>query len=202
MGEANMENVWTMRQILKIMKLISSLKANFEKCCLLGVNLSSRKLEQMAKALRCKIGNLPFSYLGISVGVHHKRDSEWKGVVLKVRSRLKKKGSLWGKVIDSKYGGELGKKELSFPRGVNNKMSGWWRDIVKLTSGNEGEWFNGELERVLGDWNGIQFWEEEWAGEESLKAKVPRLFNLCLDNEGSVSSMGTWDGDIWNWEIG
>ncbi|KAL8462075.1 hypothetical protein ACS0TY_033232 [Phlomoides rotata] len=77
MGEANMENAWTMRRILKIMELISGLNVNLEKCSLLGVNVNVRKLEEMSEILGCKIGNRPFSYLGINVGIHHKRASEW-----------------------------------------------------------------------------------------------------------------------------
>ncbi|KAL8487214.1 hypothetical protein ACS0TY_023763 [Phlomoides rotata] len=142
MGKANMENVWVMRCILKNMELILGLTVNFDKCGLLGVNVNARKLEEMLEILRCKIGNLHFSYLGISVGTHYKRASEWNGVVKKIKRR------------------------------------------------SNGEWSYGELMRVLGSGQDIQFWEEEWVGEELLKSMIPRFFNLNTDKEGNVGYMG------------
>lgn len=47
-GETSLDNARTMRRILKNMELASGLKVNFEKCRLIGVNVSESKLRDMA----------------------------------------------------------------------------------------------------------------------------------------------------------
>ncbi|KAL8493855.1 hypothetical protein ACS0TY_024863 [Phlomoides rotata] len=61
-----------------------------------------------------------------------------------------KKNSLWVKVLQSKYGMREG-GFLSFLGRECGIWSGWWKDIVKHTIGEKGEWFMGRLERVISD---------------------------------------------------
>ncbi|KAL8527230.1 hypothetical protein ACS0TY_005201 [Phlomoides rotata] len=94
-----MVNAWTMKRILRNLELLSGLKVNFDKCSLFGVNVDDSRLWEMADILGCGVGSLPFSYLGMN---HHKV-SEWKGIVQKIRNRVKgweeNKVSLCGRII-------------------------------------------------------------------------------------------------------
>lgn len=56
-----------MRRVLRNMKLVSSLKVNFDKCYIFGVNVNESRLGAMAEILGCNVGYLPFAYLGIKV---------------------------------------------------------------------------------------------------------------------------------------
>lgn len=83
-----MENVLVIKDILRNFELLSGLKVNFNKCSLVGLNTSREIIQQMADALGCEVGQVPFSYLGLKVGINHRRDSSWKNLVDKIRRRL------------------------------------------------------------------------------------------------------------------
>lgn len=80
-------------------------------------------------------------------------------------------------------------------------MSGWWRAIVEVTSGTNGDWFHGNLERVIGERICTYFWDYIWIGDEALKITFPRLYNISLDKEGKVGSFGFCEGGIWKWNL-
>lgn len=49
----------------------------------------------------------------------------------------------------------------------------------------------------MGDGGNTSFWEENWVGDQCLKNKFPRLFNLCNEKESSVRDRGVWEGEYW-----
>lgn len=53
-------------------ELVSDLKVNFYKCKLFSINLDLEESNGLALAnpLNCNLGELPFKYFGISVGVN------------------------------------------------------------------------------------------------------------------------------------
>lgn len=65
--EACHENLWVMKTVLRCFELVSGLKVNFFKSSLLGVNVSSTFLSTGADFLNCKVGKVPFCYLGLPV---------------------------------------------------------------------------------------------------------------------------------------
>jgi hypothetical protein len=67
-GDATMENLWTLKAILRGFELASGLKVNFWKSCLIGVNVPPNFMENACFFLNCKRGTIPFYYLGLSVG--------------------------------------------------------------------------------------------------------------------------------------
>jgi hypothetical protein len=69
-GEACVENLWTMKAILKWFELISGLKVNFFKGKLFGINVDECLLASAALFLKCMVGRLPFIYLGLPVGAN------------------------------------------------------------------------------------------------------------------------------------
>ncbi|KAL8480193.1 hypothetical protein ACS0TY_026931 [Phlomoides rotata] len=58
---------------------------------LMGLNMDSANLQYMADILSCEVGLIPFSYLGLNVGINHKRAASWEKLVEKIRRRL----ALW-----------------------------------------------------------------------------------------------------------
>lgn len=108
---------------------------------------------------------------------------------------------LWVQIVESSYGkmvaGESGL--VSQGRGVSS-WSKWWKDVVGLGGRIEGDWLWGNLSRELGDGRGTSFWNESWVGEGVLKNLFPRLFQLSLDRDSNISSMGTWVEGEWRWE--
>ncbi|KAL8542013.1 hypothetical protein ACS0TY_003031 [Phlomoides rotata] len=85
-GAAKVENAWTIRRILINMDLLSGLTVNFDKCCLCGVNANDGFLRNLTDILGCRVGSIPFSYLGIKVGMNHRNTAEWSGIVQKSKT--------------------------------------------------------------------------------------------------------------------
>jgi hypothetical protein len=66
-GEECVENLWCIKAILRWFELMSGLKVNFSKSNLIGINIEGGFLQVAAKFLKCKLGKLPFIYLGLPV---------------------------------------------------------------------------------------------------------------------------------------
>jgi hypothetical protein len=64
LGVKSWRNVRALRAVLVLFELMSGLKVNFHKSMLVGVNVSESWLYEAASALRCKVGKVPFLYLG------------------------------------------------------------------------------------------------------------------------------------------
>ncbi|KAL6582888.1 hypothetical protein OROMI_004966 [Orobanche minor] len=116
------------------------------------------------------------------------------------RRYLNEKNNLWARVVESRYGvGRVSGSVFEVREGMS-RWSGWWRDIVISSFGGEGDWFKRKLERVLGDGMSTDFWFDSWAGEESLKLKFLRLFQLSLDVGSRIGEMGVWEEGLWAWK--
>jgi len=64
------------------------LKVNFHKSILVGVNIAPSWLNEAASVLRCKVGKVPFMYLGMSIGGNPRRLSFWDPIVNRIKARL------------------------------------------------------------------------------------------------------------------
>jgi hypothetical protein len=74
--------------VLLLFELLSGLKVNFHKSMLVGVNISESWLREAASALRCKVGKVPFLYLGLPIGGDPRRLGLWEPVLARIRNRL------------------------------------------------------------------------------------------------------------------
>jgi hypothetical protein len=92
LGDASMDNLWTLKAILRGFELTSGLKVNFWKSCLMGINVSPLFMDMACNFLKCKRGSILFSYLGLPVGASHRRSSTWDPLINQLRRRL----NLWG----------------------------------------------------------------------------------------------------------
>ncbi|MCI67676.1 RNA-directed DNA polymerase (Reverse transcriptase), partial [Trifolium medium] len=55
---------------------------------LVGINIDDSWLRAAATALHCKVGNVPFVYLGLPIGGNPRRLVFWEPVVTRIRIRL------------------------------------------------------------------------------------------------------------------
>jgi hypothetical protein len=102
-GEASVENLWTLKAILRGFEMASGLKVNFWKSGLMGVHVSSTFMEMASSFLNCRLGSIPFKYLGLPVGANPKCESTWDPLVDHLRRRLcswrNKHISLGGRIV-------------------------------------------------------------------------------------------------------
>jgi hypothetical protein len=77
-----------MKAILRWFELMFGLKVNFSKSKLYGINLESGLLSVAAKLLNCKLGNMPFIYLGLPVGANPRNEETWKPMVDSLKNSL------------------------------------------------------------------------------------------------------------------
>jgi len=88
--------------VLLLFEAMSGLKVNFNKSMLVGVNISYSWLVGVATIFSCKVGKVPFMYLGLSIGGDPRRLGFWDSVLHTIKSRL----SSWKSRFLS-YGGRL-----------------------------------------------------------------------------------------------
>ncbi|GAU23240.1 hypothetical protein TSUD_172690 [Trifolium subterraneum] len=102
-GEASIDNLWAVKAILRGFEMVSGLKVNFWKSFLLGVNVTNDFLHMASRFLNCRIGRLPFTYLGLSVGANPHVFSTWAPMLEALKRRLGAWGnryiSLGGRIV-------------------------------------------------------------------------------------------------------
>jgi len=86
-----LNNVITLKAILRGFEIASGLKINFYKSKLAGINVVSSKVGCYTKILNCSKMEVPFTYLGIEVGGNPRLKKFWEPVLSKLKSRL----SVW-----------------------------------------------------------------------------------------------------------
>ena len=95
LGDKSWANIRAMFSSLLLFEAMSGLKVNFFKSQLVGVNVSASWLAEAAVVLNCKVGSMPFVYLGMPIGGSACRLIFWEPLFNRIKSRL----SLW----NSKY---------------------------------------------------------------------------------------------------
>jgi hypothetical protein len=102
-GVPTVENLWTLKAMLKGFEMTSGLKVNFHKSSLIGVNVSREFMDAAGRFLHCKEGSTPFTYLRLPVGANPKKLSTWEPMLVKLRNRLNSWGnkyvSLGGRIV-------------------------------------------------------------------------------------------------------
>ncbi|WJX94027.1 hypothetical protein P8452_75492 [Trifolium repens] len=150
MGVKSWANVRALRAVLALFESMSGLKVNFHKSMLVGVNIPVSWLGEAASVLCCRVGKIPFLYLGLPVGGDPRRLVFWDPVVARLKNRL----SGWKSRFLS-FGGRLVLLKsvltslpvyaLSFFKAPSGKWC--WRMLVD----REGLWF-----RVLAARYGVE----------------------------------------------
>src|ERR1044072_7335260 len=79
-GEASVQNVMTMKAILRCFELVSGLKVNFAKSGCVGIGAAESQINLFASILHCKIQNTPVKYLGIPIGGGLSQQEPWRPI--------------------------------------------------------------------------------------------------------------------------
>ncbi|KAK3206963.1 hypothetical protein Dsin_021009 [Dipteronia sinensis] len=82
------EYILNLKRTLRCFELISGLRINFLKSCLVKVGKKRNMEEKWADYLRCKEANLPICYLGLPLGANPCKKNFWDSVILKIEKRL------------------------------------------------------------------------------------------------------------------
>lgn len=69
-GDASMQNILTLKSILRCYEMASGLRVNFFKSNITGLNMERRITQVFADMLNCKMMEIPFTYLGLPVGAN------------------------------------------------------------------------------------------------------------------------------------
>lgn len=107
--------------------------------------------------------------------------------------RVMKEGNhLWAKVVVSRWGKSWREGLFGGEVGRSRNPSGWWGGVIKAIGEKKKGWFVEGLERVVENGEKTLFWWHEWAGRGRLKDRFNRLFQLALEKDARVRSMGEW----------
>ncbi|GJW39932.1 reverse transcriptase domain, reverse transcriptase zinc-binding domain protein [Tanacetum coccineum] len=87
-GEWNKQNAKVLLYILKCFEEVSGLRVNYNKSKLYGVGVSDLELRDMARWMRCSVGDFPFTYLGLLIGDNMRRVGAWNSVIKKFKNCL------------------------------------------------------------------------------------------------------------------
>lgn len=104
-------------------------------------------------------------------------------------------GTLWAKVLESKYGGWRNLDEAR----RNHKESIWWWDLCFVCGlEEEGGWLNEGLKWKIGCGLQVKFWEDRWREEGlSLMEKYQRLYCISQQKHHTIQQMGFEMGESW-----
>ncbi|GJY39956.1 reverse transcriptase domain, reverse transcriptase zinc-binding domain protein [Tanacetum coccineum] len=191
-----------------ILEEVAGLKINLRKSKLYGVGVESNDLNRVARYMRCGIGEFPFLYLGLPIGVNMRRVSTWNDVIDRFKSRLSEwkakamyfsgrltlvrsvlgslplveSDALWCKVIKSIYGSD------GVFEGSHVRYGGVWADIIR--NGHELD----ELDRGFVN----HFCKEDWSRPPRGRSarKFEALEELLLNVNISHSRK-----DRWKWNV-
>ncbi|GAU22739.1 hypothetical protein TSUD_138630 [Trifolium subterraneum] len=86
--ERKSANVRALRAVLVLFESMSGIKINFNKSMLVGVNIPESWLCEAASSLCCRVGKIPFLYLGLPIGGDLRRLGFWEPLLARLKNRL------------------------------------------------------------------------------------------------------------------
>ncbi|XP_071719342.1 uncharacterized protein [Rutidosis leptorrhynchoides] len=182
---------------------MSGLKINYHKSSLYGLGVIKDEIERLSLRVGCKVGEFPFTYLGLPIGRNMNRVENWKPVVDKFMSKL----ADWKAKMISFGGSIYGPNGLHITPGSNGPLtkSGVWPNIVRAGISIDKIWlqFGRSFIKQIGDGNHTEFWDDPWLIDGPLKHRFKRLFHLEADQRATVRSRITWNNNgvrcYWQW---
>ncbi|XP_071707871.1 uncharacterized mitochondrial protein AtMg01250-like [Rutidosis leptorrhynchoides] len=86
LGEWSRSNVYILRNLLQCFELVSGLKVNFNKSCLYGIGVNhGDDVNYVANCIGWKVGEFPFTYLGLPIGAYMNKKKNWNPIVEKIK---------------------------------------------------------------------------------------------------------------------
>ena len=85
--DADEEQILHVRMFLLCFQAVTGLKVNVLKSEMVPIG-EVPNVHVLAKILRCRIGSLPMTYLGMPLGASHKSPTIWNPILEKIERRL------------------------------------------------------------------------------------------------------------------
>lgn len=85
---ADARQLFILKGLLRSFSDSTGLNVNFNKSCLLPINISEEKLNHLSRSFGCKTGTMPFTYLGLPVGTTRPSVQDFTPLVTKLERRL------------------------------------------------------------------------------------------------------------------
>lgn len=76
-GSWSRGNACNLMAILKCFEKVSGLRVNLNKSRVFGVGVTSTEVDDMATIMGCRVGSIPFSYLGLPIGSDLRSKKNW-----------------------------------------------------------------------------------------------------------------------------
>ncbi|XP_073351828.1 uncharacterized protein [Aegilops tauschii subsp. strangulata] len=86
--EPDLHNIAMVKGILLCFELMSRLKINFHKCEVVSIGMDAAESLRVANLLNCKLGKLPFTYLGLLIAEKKWLISDWEPLWNKMAGRV------------------------------------------------------------------------------------------------------------------
>ena len=86
--EANSRQLLALKSLLYTFGESTGLKVNYSKSFMVPINLNQERLHHLARTFGCDIGSLPFTYLGLPLGLTKPRIVDFSPLVSKCERRL------------------------------------------------------------------------------------------------------------------
>jgi len=86
--EADARQLFFLKSILQSFSDSTGLKVNYSKSLMVPINLSDEKFSHLASTFGCAKGSLPFTYLGLPLGLSRPRSEDYLPLVNKCERRL------------------------------------------------------------------------------------------------------------------
>ncbi|GJX63969.1 RNA-directed DNA polymerase, eukaryota, reverse transcriptase zinc-binding domain protein [Tanacetum coccineum] len=192
MGHWSDSNIDTIIYALECFYHASGLRINMNKSKLMGISVSSDKVEQAARKIGCPILNAPFSYL-VPSRVLQKMEPVrcyfFNGADLNGKKQIWVK---WNKVLASKDNGGLGihGKDGKIGTQIKNMQPSVWLDIVREVNKcrNQGIDLLGFIHKKIGNGEDTLFWEDAWRCDNNFKSKYPRMYGFETNKHATVAN--------------
>jgi hypothetical protein len=110
-----------LKVVLEDFAQATGLRVNYDKSCLIPINVTGEHLHSLAGTFGCAVGQLPFTYLGLPLGVTKPRIQDLSPLVGLVERRLNASARFLG------YGGRL-----EFVRSVLSTLPSFYMCSLKL----------------------------------------------------------------------
>ena len=86
--EPDTHSIASVKAILLCFELMSGLKINFHKSEVVSIGMDATESQRVANLLNCKLGQFPFTYLGLPIAAKKCAISDWEPLSSKVANRV------------------------------------------------------------------------------------------------------------------
>ncbi|KAE8735716.1 Replication factor C subunit 1 [Hibiscus syriacus] len=216
--------ILNIRRVLRVFSLMSGLHLNLSKSNLFGVNSEDDILKEWAYEVNQRLNSLMAKFLWREEPTKKRIHwVNWKTVCqpyeegglgvldLSLVNRVllgkwvwkfaNEKKSQWKKMLCCKH--NVSNLSLKISKAVSHQDSWIWRGILNNYEKNDeiGDCLRSNSKIQVGNGRLIEFWNDVWVNDSTLKNQFPRIFSLSTNKWGKVVEFGCFENNCWVWNI-